>query len=248
MHEHVQAFVAGAAGAFRLRGPVYRFGPRRLRDSPMEASLRDCFAEAAYVDVGLQRAVRGRRLATPAGAARTVLCLGVGEPGLGREAAWQEIGRILSPGGVLLACASVEDPVPGRVSARWRLTPRSLDRLLATTSATLVGWQGAEELPHTIYGIGFKPPVRRTILDEIRQFLDRFQARLDEAAARVGWPVRAKSWLTGWLRGPARRRHRRDYYKVRFAVHLAVDQDFQPAALPGGPGDESTGTRLDLME
>ena len=132
--------------------------------------------------------------------------------------------------------------------AYWRLTPRSVGRLLSGMEAVLVGWQGAEGFPHTVYGIGFKPPPTGAILEGTRRFLDRFQARLDEAAGRIAWPERLMHLLTCWARSRSERRHRRDFYKAQFAVHLAGDRNLKHDLFQSCLPDKKTGTRLDLMD
>lgn len=248
MRESIEAFVDSAAGAFRLKGPVYRFGSSSNGGFDVETSLRWCFPEGAYIDFELGEGIEIDRLPFPDGAARTVLCIGVLEHAFEPPKALEEMLRILSPGGALLVCAPIEDPLPDRMPAYWQLTPRSVQRLLAGMETTLVGWQGAETFPHTIYGIGFKPPLSSRVLEETGWFLNRFQSRLDAAARRIGWRPRLTDFLTRWARSRSKCRHRRDYYKVQFAVHLAVDQSPTHALLKGCLGEAKTGTRLDLMD
>ena len=226
---------------------MYRFGFEAGQGSGVAAALRDCFGQAAYVNLEFDPGEEIDRLPFPDGAARTVLCAGVLEYSFRPQQAVEEMMRILAPGGALLVCAVNAHPVPDRMPAYWQLTPRSVQRLLAGMETTLVGWQGAETFPHTIYGVGFKPPIGPAVAQQTGRFLKRFQARLDEAAGRGGWR-RLKSWLTGWTRSRLERQHRRDYYQVQFAVHLAAGRDFTADLLDGGLPEEKTGTRLDLTD
>ena len=233
MGEQIRAFVDSAAEAFGLRGPVYQFGTCPSGDLRSRASLRGCFPKAAQVGFELDEGVEIERLPFPDGAARTVLCVGALERAYQPQRTMGEMIRILSPGGALLVCASVENPVPEQMPAYWRLTPRSVGRLLSGMEAVLVGWQGAEGFPHTVYGIGFKPPPTGAILEGTRRFLDRFQARLDEAAGRIAWPERLMHLLT---------------CKAQFAVHLAGDRNLKHDLFQSCLPDKKTGTRLDLMD
>jgi hypothetical protein len=134
-----------------------------------------------------------------------------------------EMVRILSPGGTLLICVPGAATPAGRESGDWRLTPRGLERLLAGMEARLLGWQGDESFPHTLYGIGFKPPLGNAVVPGTNRFLERFPARLDLLARRIGWRRRLKESLAARVSGRPEARRWRDYYKLRFAVHFPID-------------------------
>jgi hypothetical protein len=126
--------------------------------------------------------------------------------------------------------------------------PLGLERLLSGVQARLVGWQGGERFPHTLYGIGFKPPVGAAVLQGTNRFLARFPTRIGQLAGAVDWRGRLKQWLTGWAGSRSQRRRRRDYYKLDFAVHFSVDRSLRDNALASCLPGEDTGTRLDLMQ
>jgi SAM-dependent methyltransferase len=246
--ESSQAFVESAIDAFELARPLYQFGFCPKGDSRPWARLRGSLPEGADVDFGWVEEAKIARLPIPDGAARTVLCVDA----LGRvfepRRAVNEMVRILSPGGALLICASGAAAVAGREPASWRLTPRGLERLLSGMDTRLVGWQGGESFPHTVYGIGFKPPLGDTVLQGTNRFLDRFSARLDQLAGRIGWRRRLRQFLAGWVSSDSQRRRWRDYYQLRFAVHFSVDRKLTDALLQGCLPSKKTGTRLDLTE
>ena len=154
--------------------------------------------------------------------------------------------RILSPGGALLVCASVAAPLPNRGPARWRLTPGGLDQLLSGMHARLVGWEGAENVPRTLYAVGFKPPLEGSVLDGINRFLDRFPARIDQLARGRGWGRRLKQLLAGCAASRWMCPGWRDRYKLQFvfSVEGRLEHDLLEGCLPS----EETGTRLDLIE
>jgi len=244
----MRAFVDSAAEAFQLRGPVYQIGFFSGGDSDigLQSSFRESFSEAAYVGFELDPEAPLGRLPFPDGSARTVLCAGGLNSVLRSHGAAAEMARVLSPGGALLVCASADALPPDRLPGCWRSTPNSVQRLLAGTAATVVGWQGAETFPHTMYGVGFKPPLPAVVLEGTMRFLDRFQARLDQRAGRVGWR-RLKRLVTGWAKSRSRRRYWRDYYRLQLAVHLRVDANWKHVFLPDSSASSSTGARLDLI-
>ena len=247
MHERIRAFVDSAARAFELKGPVCRIGFSGQGDLPERASLRECFSDAAYVgfDSGMPAATG--RLPFPDGAARTVLCVGVLDGALRTQRVAAELARILSPGGALLVCALLEDSLPNRRPECWRPAPLTVERLMAGSRATVVGWQGGETFPHTIYGVGFKPPLAGHLVEGTRQFLEDFQARLDCQARQICWR-RLGQLLTGWTRGRLWRQQRRNYHEIQFAVHLCVDEGLKRGLSRSCSMREATGSRLDLID
>jgi SAM-dependent methyltransferase len=227
----IQAFVDSAIDAFELAGPLYQFGFCPNGDSGPRARLRKSLPEGAYVGFGWEDEAKIARLPIPDGAARTVLCVDALGYVIEPRRAVDEMVRILSPGGALLICASGAAAAAGREPAYWRLTPRGLERLLSGIEARLVAWQGDESFPHTLYGIGFKPPPGDAVLSGTNRFLDRFPARLDQLAGRIGWRRRLRQLLAAWVSSRPERRRWRDYYKLRFAVHFSVDRKLQDELL-----------------
>jgi SAM-dependent methyltransferase len=187
------------------------------------------------------------RLPLPDGVAPAVLWIDALRYAFQPRRAVEEMMRILSPGGVLLVCASLAVSVPERASTDWRLTPRGLEQLLCGMEARLVGWQGGETFPHTLYGVGFKPPLGGAVLQGTNRFLARFPARIAELAESVGWRGRLKrlhACLTG---GRSQRRRWRDYYQLQLAVHFSVGREHRHEALGSCLSADETG-RLELME
>jgi SAM-dependent methyltransferase len=248
MHKQVQAFVDSAVEAFQLKGPVYQFGFSRRGDSGGWASLPESLSEAGYVGFEWGDGAELGRLPFSDGAARTVLCIDTLGYAFEPRRAVEEMARILAPGGALLVCASVAGPAAEEAPAYWRLTPQAVERLLAGMEGRLVGWQGGDAFPHTVYGVGFKPPLGGTILEGTRRFLDRFQARLREAAGPVGWRQRLKHVVAGWARSRLQRREGRDYSQLQLAVHFSVDRNLEHKLLQSCLPDERIGTRLDIIE
>jgi hypothetical protein len=154
--------------------------------------------------------------------------------------------RILAPGGVLVISAAADSPPSHQPIDYWRMTPRAMQRMLVGLTNTLVGWQGADELPHVVYGIGCKPPVSGPFLRGAGRFLDSFQRQLDELAGRVGWREKLKRRLFGWTQTPQQRRRQDDYYKAQFVVDLPMGQQLKHDLIYACFPDETTGTRMDL--
>jgi len=239
MCEEIRAFVASAAEAFRLRGPVYRFVCGSAGDLQRRRVLPDNLGEFGCVDVQICDAAESPRFAFPDGAARTALCFGTLEFAFEPQHLVAEMTRILAPGGALLIATLPQPPEPKPMPGYWRLTPRSVERLLGGTAATIVGWQAVEALTQRIYGIGFKPPAGAAVTRGINCFLRDFQTRLDELTGQRGRRQRLKRLLAPWTQTGR---------KLEFAVHLRVEHNCRHDLLKDHLDDQPTGGRIDLME
>jgi len=237
MCEEIRAFVASAAEAFRLRGPVYRFVCGSAGDLQRRRVLPESLGELGCVDVQVCDAAESPRLPFPDGAARTALCFGTLEFAFEPQHFVAEMTRILAPGGALLLATSPQPPEPKPMPGYWRLTPRSVERLLAGTSATIVGWRAVEAPPQRIYGIGFKPP-GAAVTRGINCFLRDFQTRLDELSPPRGRWQRLKRVLA-----PSKQTDG----KLEFTVHLRVEHNCRHDLLKDHLDDQPTGGRIDLI-
>jgi len=247
MWQSTCAFVGSAAGAFRLRGPVYQFGSEPADGFSGAMTLRDAFPETSYIHCQLDPDDDGTRLPLPDGAAGTILWIGpLGNRWQAPEAG-EELMRILTPRGALLVAVPAGGAL-GRRTHVWSPAPRTIQRLLGPAEVTLVGWQGPDAAPHTLYGVGLKGPAGEAAVARTNRFLDGFQRRLDDLGRRVGWARRLLGLLARCSGlgsgGPADREH----YRVQFMVHLRVDRALGAEPLCDGPASDWTGTRLDARE
>jgi len=247
MWPSISAFVGSAAGAFRLRGPVYQFGADVVQGLSGAMALRDAFPQTSYIHCQLDPNDGGTRLPLPDGAAGTVLWIGPLGDGWQRPRAGEELMRILAPGGALLVAVPAGRAVRREAHA-WSPAPRTIQRLLGPAEVTLVGWQGPDSAPHALYGVGLKTPGVETVAARTNRFLDGFQRRLDRLARQVGWPRRLLGVLARWTglgsNGPAGE----DHYRVQFMVHLRVDRSLAAEQSSDDTPGSHTGTRLDARE
>jgi len=237
MQPPLQAFVVTASEVFKFYGPVYEFSycsgsAEPESDWPSQWAAAEPDASLDQPDTELDRLEKLERLPFPAAAARTVLCIDALQHVFEPRQAVEELLRILAPGGMLFLASTLEPSRLEHPDQYWRLTPRAIERLLAGLEATLLGWQGPDDSPHTVFGLGFKPPVPAEFLDVSNQFLDRFQART-AAAGQVGWRARLRRLAT-LARGRWAWRRLRDHSKTQFVVHAPVDAgQLKPRLLAG---------------
>ncbi len=272
MPESVRTFLESVSEAFRLESPIYEFGygptvdwfPAAPEHGPEEPAGRD---EPEPVEIGrLEDLVE---LPFSDGIARTVVAAGALEHVFEPRGAVEEMTRILAPGGLLVLCCSQSSEASRHLADRyWHPTPQAIQRLLAEFEATLVGWQGVSQSPHSVFGLASKRPAADAFLAGVNYFLDRFQGRLRHAAAQNRWWRRLRRRLTGWARPgwkPATSSHRstpkaadappqrrmgfaeaRRFYHAQFVLHLPACERLKHRLLAGCLPEEHVGSRFDM--
>lgn len=243
-----------AAESFVLDGPVYEFGSYLVDGQAGRGDLRKLFPGQRFIGCdmregpGVDRICDLGCLDLPDECAQTVLCLDTLEHVFECRRAVDEMIRILAPGGMLFISAPMDFRVHDYPSDYWRLTPSCLARLLSPLDATLVGSQGIENYPHTVFGIGCKTPVSSRFARGANRFLEAFQCWLDAESQRRSWQTRFKQWTIGRLRSKGERRRMANLHQARFALHMparswiAARSNDSNASLPA-----LSGTRVDLM-
>jgi SAM-dependent methyltransferase len=186
------------------------------------------------------------RLRLPSEIARTVICVDTLEHVFEARRGVDEMLRVLAPGGVIVLSAPFDFRIHGYPDDYWRFTPSAIDRLLAPLGAAMVGSQGVESCPHTVFGVGCKPPVSERFLQGVQPFLATFQEWLDgreHAAGLCSWRRR----MLSCLRSKGERRRERDFHRARFVIRLSPDRTKEAAENGHTYADQHTGSRIDLI-
>jgi hypothetical protein len=94
---------------------------------------------------------------------------------------------------------------------------------LSPLGATIVGRQGVEHTPHTVFAVGCKDPVPVDFAARADRFTASFNTWLRAGAAAE--PV-AKKWkrrLLGWTRSKGERRREREHYHAEFITSCRIE-------------------------
>jgi len=249
MRDNVRSFVLSAVEAFTLDGPVVEFGSYLVDGQKDLANLRSVFVGREYIGCdmrsgpGVDRVEDISQSSLEDGAARTLICLDTLEHVFEARKAADELIRMLAPGGTLLVSVPMNFRIHDYPSDYWRYTPSCIARLLSPLDATIIGWQGTESHPHTVFGLGFKAPLPASLEKSAQRFIDGLQHRLDAASAARPAREHLKNRLTGWLRSKGERRRMREEYTASFAVNLKSPRHASDGSSGGSNPDRTNSGR-----
>ena len=236
------------AETFDLGPPVYEFGFCPVAPHGKSPAGRQT-SSAINIDqsAGTDRLDDLAKLPFADASARTVICRGALEHAFEPRRAMAEMQRILKPGGVLFVS------VPGNRSLSggnhfWHFTPQALQQLMQPFEAAVLGWQGPDEQPHTVFAVACKGPVGAAFLRGLNLFPQRCQRRLDARATRIGWIRKLKQAMVAWAFSPSERRRFADHYRARFAIHMPVGKLSKRELLESCLGETKLGTCLDMEQ
>ncbi len=184
MRDHNKAFCRLVAENFGCPAPVYEFGSYQVEGQEGYANLREMFPGRVYVGCdmrpgpGVDRVEDVSAINLPDGSAGTVLCIETFEHVFEVRKAFDEVYRILKPGGVFVITTPLNFRIHGYPDDDWRLTPNCLRRLMAPYAARVAGFQGHSSFPHSVMAVGSSCPRRRHCpeLQRIRRRLSRLAA------------------------------------------------------------------------
>jgi SAM-dependent methyltransferase len=224
MRDHNKAFVQTVARSFDCPGPVYEFGSYQVEGQLDYADLRSVFLGKTYVGCdmrpgpGVDRVEDVSAIALPDNSAGTILCIETFEHVFEVRKAFDEVFRVLQPGGVFIITSPLNFRIHGYPDDYWRMTPSCLRRMLGSYAARVTGYQGHDKFPHSVMGMGIKghaPADFGARADTLVKTYGKWLAA-EEAAIPSGQKLRRK--LAQLYRSKGERYQLADYYKAAFEV------------------------------
>jgi SAM-dependent methyltransferase len=155
----------------------------------------------------------------------TVICVETLEHVFEVRRAVDELIRVLAPGGLLFISIPFNHRLHNHPNDYWRLSPACLQGLLAPLAATVVGWQGTDKFPHSVFAIACKAPVPTWFAASVGSFTTTFQAKLDAAAAAEPWKKKLHRRFTGLFATKRERRKQASYYNTNWITSYTLSQD-----------------------
>jgi SAM-dependent methyltransferase len=228
MRDHNKAFCRLVAETIDCPGPVFEFGAYQVEGQEGYADLRALFTGKEYVGCdmrpgpGVDRVEDVTAIRLPAGSVGTVLCIETFEHVFEVRRAFDEVFRILMPGGVFVITSPLNFRIHGYPDDYWRITPSCLRRMLEPYGARVSGYQGHHAFPHTVMGVGIKAPIPADCAAKVSSLVSSYVdwARRAEAALPPGRKLRRLASLL--FRSKGERRQVAHYYAAEFQVDFTA--------------------------
>jgi len=226
MRDHNKAFCSLVADTFDCPDPIFEFGSYQVEGQEGYANLRELFPAKKYVGCdmrpgpGVDRVEDVAAISLPDKSAGTVLCIETFEHVFEVRKAFDEVFRLLRPGGVFVITSPLNFRIHGYPDDYWRMTPSCLRRLLSPYSARVSGHQGHHAFPHTVMGVGFKAPIPTDCSARVEQLVKAYHAWLAQTQASLPVGAKFRRRVSQLYRSKGERRQIADYYSADFTIDL----------------------------
>jgi SAM-dependent methyltransferase len=227
MRDHNKAFVQLIAETFDCPGPVYEFGSYQVEGQVEYADLRTVFKGKGFVGCDM-RPGPGVDLVEDVSAisldnevAGTVLCIETFEHVFEVRRAFDEVFRILEPGGLFVITSPLNFRIHGYPDDYWRMTPNCLRRMLEPYAARLTGHQGYHAFPHSVMALAAKAPAPAHFTAQAARLVAAYRAWLRAAAVGLPLSEKLRRGLAQVYRSKGERRQLSAYFTADFHLDLA---------------------------
>ena len=227
MRDHNKAFCELTAETFDCPGPVFEFGSYQVEGQVDYADLRSLFPGKSYVGCdmrpgpGVDRVEDVSATTLGNGEAGTVLCIETFEHVFEVRKAFDEVYRVLKPGGLFVITSPLNFRIHGYPDDYWRMTPNCLRRMLEPYGARLTGFQGYHKFPHSVMGLGFKPPAPTDVRERAGQFVRKYTEWLAREEKALPASTKLRRTFSQLYRSRGERHQTGAYYKAEFQFDAA---------------------------
>jgi SAM-dependent methyltransferase len=224
MRDHNREFCRLAAEMLDCPGPVYEFGSFQVEGQEGYANLRDMFPGRTYVGcdmrpgLGVDRVEDVTDINLADQSVGTVLCIETFEHVFEVRRAFDEVFRILEPGGVFVITSPLNFRIHAYPDDYWRMTPNCLRRMLSPYAARLTGYQGYSSFPHSVMGIAIKSPAPIESGAQLQALTARYDAWLCEAKSALSPAARIRRAVSTIYRSKGERRQIREYFSAGWNI------------------------------
>jgi SAM-dependent methyltransferase len=226
MRDHTKAFCRLVAETFACPGPVYEFGSYQVEGQLDYADLRALFAGRSFVGCdmragpGVDRVEDVSAMSLADGVAGTVLCIETFEHVFEVRRAFDEVYRVLEPGGLFVITSPLNFRIHGYPDDYWRMTPNCLRRMMEPYAARLTGYQGYHKFPHTVMGLGVKGPAPADFAAKADELVMSYRAWLRSAEKDRPLAQKVRQGLASVYRSKGERYHMSAYYSADFTLDV----------------------------
>jgi len=247
MREHTKAFCKLASETFECPGPVIEFGSYQVEGQLDLIDVRPFFKGREYIGCdmrpgpGVDRVEDVSAIKMPDGSAGTVLCIETFEHVFEVRKAFDEVFRVLKPGGMFLITSPLNFRIHAYPDDYWRMTPSCLHRLMLNYEGLVVGFQGYHKFPHSVMAIGFKSPIPATFAAQAQKFIASYESWLQATKNSRPFAIKLRENIGMLYRSKGERYQTSNYYTSDFTVELngqrvvanSVAPKFRPDAIAG---------------
>jgi len=162
MRPSIKKFVKICAETLPIQEPIYEFGSMQVPGQEGFADLRPYFPNRKYIGadmssgLGVDVVLNLHNIDLPSESVGTVISCDTFEHVEYPRKALSELYRILKPGGILIISSVMLYNIHAAPNDYWRFTPEGFKSLLSEFDFSYVDWNGKEENPHTVIGVGIK--------------------------------------------------------------------------------------------
>ena len=226
MRDHNKAFCRLVAETFDCPGPVYEFGSFQVEGQVDYADLRGLFPGKEFVGCdmrpgpGVDRVEDVSAMSLADGSAGTVLCIETFEHVFEVRRAFDEVFRVLRPGGLFVITSPLNFRIHGYPDDYWRMTPNCLRRMLTPYAARLTGYQGYHKFPHSVMAIGVKTPGPGNFTRKADELALAYRAWLRRAEEALPLAARVRRRVAQVYRSKGERYQVSDYYSADFTLDV----------------------------
>ena len=224
MRDHTKAFCRFVAEGFDCPAPIVEFGSFQVEGQLDYADLRDYFPGQEYLGCdmrpgpGVDRVEDVSAISLESESAGTVLCIETFEHVFEVRRAFDEVHRVLKPGGIFVITSPLNFRIHAYPDDYWRMTPSCLARLMKPYAARLIGAQGYHKFPHTVMAIGMKDPAPADFVAKAEKFVERYRAWLKLAEHEIPWMSRLRREVSKVYRSKGERNQLSAYHRADFVV------------------------------
>jgi len=237
MRNHNKALCSLTAQTIDCPGPIFEFGAFQVDGQEGFADLRSLFPGRKFIGCdmrpgpGVDLVEDVTAINLPDASAGTVLCIETFEHVFEVRRAFDEVFRLLKPGGLFVITSPLNFRIHGYPDDYWRMTPSCLRRQLEPYAARLSGYQGYHAFPHTVMGVAIKAPAPFDVTQRLQKIAAGYQLWLEETAARLPLVEKMRRGASQLYRSKGERRQIAAYYTAEFVIDVGTAA--QPARHPG---------------
>ena len=230
MRDHNKAFCRLVAETFDCPGPVYEFGSYQVEGQDDYAEPPRACSPASRTSAatcgpgpGVDRVEDVSAISLADGSAGTVLCIETFEHVFEVRRAFDEVFRVLKPGGLFVITSPLNFRIHGYPDDYWRMTPNCLRRMMAPYDGAADRLPGPPHVPALGHGAWASRPRPRPTSPRRADALVAGLPATGSREAEASLPARARSSGAGCrqlYRSKGERYQVAGYYTADFTIDV----------------------------